>query len=48
MVVLDSPPHQKISSESPTVHTPKTKISAHKIEPEKQVSDSPSQVGQLG
>ena len=42
MVVLDSPPHQKIASESPTVHTPKSKRAAHEIEPEKQVLDSPS------
>ena len=41
LVVPDSPPHQKFS-ESPTVHTPKTKRAAHKIEPEKQVLDSPS------
>ena len=45
MVVLDSPPHQKFSSESPTVHTPKTKRATHKIELEKQVVDSPSYVG---
>ena len=42
MVVPDSPPHQKIVSESPMVHTPKTKRAAHKIEPEKQVLDLPS------
>ena len=42
LVVLDSPPHQKFSSESPTVHIPKTIRAAHKIEPEKQVLDSPS------
>ena len=42
MVVPDSPPNQKIDSESPTVHTPKTKRAAHKIEPEKQVLESPS------
>ena len=48
MVVPDSPPHQKFSSESPTVHTPKTKRAAHKIEPEKQVLDSPSHVGITG
>ena len=48
MVVLDSPPHQKFSSESPTVHTPKTKRAAHKIEPGKQIVDTPSQVGTTG
>ena len=42
MVVPDSSPHQKIASGSPTVYTPKTKRAAHKIEPEKQVLDSPS------
>ena len=41
LVVPDSPPHQKFS-ESPMVHTPKTKRAAHKIEPGKQVLDSPS------
>ena len=45
MVVPDSPPHQKISSESPIVHTPKTKRVACRIEPEKQVVASPSNVG---
>ena len=48
MVVPDSPPHQKFSSESPMVHTPKTIRAAHKIEPEKQVLDSPSHVGTTG
>ena len=43
LVVPDSPPHQKFS-ESTMVHTPKTKRTAHKIEPEKQVLDSPSYV----
>ena len=42
LVVPDSPPHQKIASESPTVHTPKTKRAAHEIKPQKQVLDSPS------
>ena len=46
LVVLDSPPHQKFSSESPMVHTPKR--AAHKLEPEKQVVDSPSHVGTTG
>ena len=41
LVVPDSPTHQK-SSESPTVHTPKTERAACKIEPEKQVLDTPS------
>ena len=41
LIVPDSPPHQK-SSESSMVHTPKTKRAACKIEPEKQVLDSPS------
>ena len=41
LVVPDSPPHQK-SSESPTVHTPKMERAACKIEPEKQVLESPS------
>ena len=42
LVVPEFPPHQKIASESPMVHTPKTKRAAHKIEPEKQVLDSTS------
>ena len=42
LVVLDSPPHQKTASESPMVHTPKTKRATYKIEPEKQALDSPS------
>ena len=48
LVVLDSPPHQKFSSESPMVHTPKRIRAGHKIEPEKQVLDSPSHVGMTG
>ena len=48
MVVLDSPPHQKFSSESPMVHTPKTIRAAHKIESEKQVVALPSHVGTTG
>ena len=48
LVVPDSPPHQKFSSESPLAHTPITKRAAHKIEPEKQVVASPSHVGTTG
>ena len=39
LVVPDSPPHQKFVNESPMVHTPKTEVAVHKIEPEKQSSD---------
>ena len=45
LVVLDSPPHQKIVSTGSMVHTPKR--AARKIEPEKQVVDSPSH-GKIG
>ena len=48
LVVPDSPPHQKFSSESPTVHTPKTIRAACNIESEKQAVASPSHVGMTG
>ena len=50
MVVPDSPPHQRFSSEcdSPTVHTPKAIRAAHNIESKKQAPATPSHVVTTG
>ena len=48
LVVPDSPPPQKLSSESPMVHTPKTIRAVHNIESEKQAVASPSHVETTG
>ena len=48
LVVPDSPPHQKFSSESPMIHTPKMIRAVCNIESEKQVVSMPNHVGMTG